>query len=1463
MVSSSINLLEKSTIIANKIVTLYQQKKDSEAIDLYNNRQNFFAPGMSSKKIDPQKCAAKEKIIDVLELIAIHGNEQDRDDAQLCLTERLFGRCILPIEKSSRSLEEQKEFDAKYSSCAFELFNFLFTLSEKNILIPLSNDIKKIFIQEINTNDSPVSYILESCRYLHATTTAEQKNILTSIKNKKCENPEIKEICQFLLNYSDLTVSINDTVKKFIHTIQSQTDASPMLLKIAEEPIYTSVIHKLHKATLEKEDPDLPNLHLVLAELYFYGNNLIKAYEFYSKLNKENIINNTINPQAFEHVFESYLAHIQEYSQENMDYLFSLVGNLHDQLQKTQRYNKHVSYGVGLLTYNIIKGSDISSKKIIPIIKNGLDHLAYVHDKKKNDHVFLQKTINLTIKLSMLLSEAHDKNGDRSLSLDYMMQAMRYRNNQQDNEILKILDNAKKGYSLYTKHVPLINTIIQFINKLPQKNYLNDSELSALPEFSLSDLCAQLIPYCEQAYKTHKKNTHEAVLYLISLYYKNKGTYAIANYYINQLPQPLSKNALLLKTEIYTALNKPLSHQEIEIIITKLINNKVPQKNYATIASAALLSKDFFITSSTHYELALKFITKFADAPHIPSGIITLMSYVKNHLINSSDPYIDTWQKTILTPQFCNKFSDPSDYNADTNYIIANHLLTQTTLNYEKIIAHFSAALKSKTLTDQTINEIQNKLNNMYYQGALSNKHDAKKFIALIDSAISLYNNAEARYEKAAYILENNYENQILVKEALNLLKINSKENSPMKDTSLILLGMFYLNLCPFSKTTDNNKKIVPLDIKKSIKYLEKSASFTTTELLTFIYAGAISSLDIDAIKQYIDLKKAIEYATILINNNYNKFTHLLLRKNLYITNNDHINTLKDIETLLHFEGTQLTQKIKIDLLCFKISCILEHLINNNDYNDVLICLKEYRLLCNQNDYVTDINKIFHVTAAISNIIKNNIKTDSAIELCCLAAEGKLLEKELLNSSSNDYHIDLLNYFISAAKESNIDAQLIIMPYWVAVNKTKDTTILTEEYTDYLYYAHTALTDTNLSTKTRIIDPLISCLYDSTKIGFALPYYILCNYYKNNTKEFNNLLILFNQATIQFYQPQDTKNIIHKICSSCIDTLNKYAIRYAKNPEKANPINTLATLTLASMLQYSNDISHLMRAIAYYNNILLHPLPQQYKSPNRTITSLLGWTHFNKAMIEKNINHKSYLDSLILSARYGYLPGCYQLAKEYIEQHNCKKVTLTINHFFQLIMKDITANKANPNPEHIDIAKKLILIKEELDKRKTTLPDMNFIAQKYPLVHTINIPIIISPEMLKLKIQFTNNSLTPTTVMTVAFNHLIGTTFFKKNYELSQKISSAALKYGLHADQCSNNSKKFHNNDFLSIFCTYMQTLIKIISLEPSEKNKGILVSTLDIIHQTLKKTGIESTFYQFFKEYTSIDLQQGEWKLK
>jgi hypothetical protein len=226
----------------------------------------------------------------------------------------------------------------------------------------------------------------------------------------------------------------------------------------------------------------------------------------------------------------------------------------------------------------------------------------------------------------------------------------------------------------YTKYVPLINTIIQFINKLPQKNYLNDSELSALSAFVSSDLFAQLAPYCEQTYKANKNNKHETILHLISLYYKNKGTYAIANYYINQLPQPLSKKDLLLKTEIYTALNKPLSHQEMELIINKLINNMTSQKNYAVVASAAWLLKDFFITSSIHYELALKFITKFTNAPHIPSEIIALMSYIKNHLIDNSDSYIDTWQKTLLTPQFCNKFSDPSDYNADTNYTIANHL---------------------------------------------------------------------------------------------------------------------------------------------------------------------------------------------------------------------------------------------------------------------------------------------------------------------------------------------------------------------------------------------------------------------------------------------------------------------------------------------------------------------------------------------------------------------------------------------------------------------------------------------------------------------------------------------------------------------------------------------------------------------------------------------------------------------
>jgi hypothetical protein len=89
-----------------------------------------------------------------------------------------------------------------------------------------------------------LSHISESCRYFHATTLTEQKTLLNGIKNKNARTLKSKKYANFL-NYADTALSINDTVKS-LYILFNYRQIRPQYTKIAQEPIYTSVIHKLH-----------------------------------------------------------------------------------------------------------------------------------------------------------------------------------------------------------------------------------------------------------------------------------------------------------------------------------------------------------------------------------------------------------------------------------------------------------------------------------------------------------------------------------------------------------------------------------------------------------------------------------------------------------------------------------------------------------------------------------------------------------------------------------------------------------------------------------------------------------------------------------------------------------------------------------------------------------------------------------------------------------------------------------------------------------------------------------------------------------------------------------------------------------------------------------------------------------------------------------------------------------------
>lgn len=315
------------------------------------------------------------------------------------------------------------------------------------------------------------------------------------------------------------------------------------------------------------------------------------------------------------------------------------------------------------------------------------------------------------------------------------------------------------------------------------------------------------------------------------------------------------------------------------------------------------------------------------------------------------------------------------------------------------------------------------------------------------------------------------------------------------------------------------------------------------------------------------------------------------------------------------------------------------------------------------------------------------------------------------------------------------------------------------------------------------------------------------------------------------------------------------------------------------MLQFSNDISQLEQALIYLTILYITP-PQAFntKKAQGIVTTLLGHTYYHKSLLEKSAKDP-FLYSLTQGAQYGWLPACYDLAKEYIEQYKNKAVTINMNDFFPLIMRDIAQKKETSNFEHITIAEKIITIKEEIDKKsKSTATSFNEI---HTLVHTNDEKNDkqLYIELMKLQgpkqqnIQQSHNLLlratkqsrpSPRACIILALEYLAGT-IVKKNYQASQDYLIKALQCGLYGQQDPNKPKKFHDIPFLERLCTYTLTLISFYRNNSlSGNNKILILETLQIIHLSIMATGLEEPFCRYFQEKYPIDLTKSpEWIIK
>ncbi len=1455
------------TIIAHKIIDFDLHNNSDQLAKTITNYMPLFAPQTSSPKDDRKKHNAKESMINILYKHSFKKNIS----TQLILSNRLLDRCNI-------SLEKQKNANKQIISCAFEYLTFLLTLHAKNIPIATSKELTNKLLKIRNQSSPSLQYILQVCRYLQAHTDDEKKRFFDLLETYNTEQTEqdIRELCLFLINYGDPTLLPNDVIKKFIHTIKNQDNPSQFLRRITQEPLTDVILHKLHSATLSNNEKELSNLYIIIAELYYYDKNFMKAHEFFSKNNVNTILDNTINQKIYKHAFNACVAHSESFTDKNIDYLFSLINknyksknnpnSMYNFLLETKEKNKNLSYKMALLIHALNKKSymKITTEQQLSLINSALNHLKYSGYEG-----------NLSAKLNMACATIYKNNNDIYSSFEYIIRVMKHNAliNKQNDVIINIIQNAQRCMpKFYITKNSLIFHIIQCINNLLTKNELiNTFDLKILRKYALRHFFSLLLPYCEQAYKTNKNNKSETISYLLAFYYFKNEKYGIAHYFIDQL-QSVPENMLLLKTKIYTAHNKALSPAELCILMEKmivdksLINNNTFMKHIKnTIAHAALLAKDFFIISPQHYEFARKLIIHYGELESVPTDIVLLTLFINDHLTANNNSYLDIWNKTLNESQFYNKLMDATYYNPSINYKIAQLLFAQKDIyhHYEKTISHFNAAINNPHLSPADKSNIEKCCSELYYNWALSKIDDENEHFRLLDIAITQYNNKFARNEKAKYIILCKRDITLL-QEAQELLLKNIQEHGTITGDAAILMAHCHLHGALMEiPPQEGITEIFSFDIDKAIEYLIKSQEPMAQEILAIIYSGIAPGLSSSHKEKYINYEQTMHYTNILLNINYRLPEILMMRNYIYCKFNQPDHALNEINKYLLIENSPIDNDGINALLMNTFNFIFDFTFKDNDYHHAITCFEMRYKLYEKNNLHLRFNTIEKTQEHTAKILNDNITTDSAIKWCCLAAFDECFQHNNQNPTITYDKSLLLNYLYTAAKGENIDAQRALLPYLIK-HSNSIITINTTLLYDALYYVHKELIHHNSIKKTKEIDILIQQLQTLIKAGYATACYIYLNYCKHDTKEFEDTLIMFSKVQIPIFYINDKYSLMQEITDSCNDIFNKYAQECIHSSIKL-PLNIIATIIFASMLMCSENAEKLKLAIKYFESVLkalvnnLH-LPY-YKN---IIQLLLSETYYKYERIEKSITHIRNIDLLKKSACLNHLSACYTLGDIYIRElllFKEKPLTINKNDFLPFINKYIKTNK-EPISGYSDLLlhfyEAIAIIEEYETILRHVINDAytkKMIQTKYNQNNkTIAQRALESYELNKN--QALNNlpktidsAKNPLLSIKLACIFLMGTSSYKQNYETSRNHLVNALNQGL-VETKNNQQKKFHDGYFLNTLFIYMNRLIQ--NNHPEEITQTLLSAIKNAIHAA--KINLDD-FYTFFKKINKIDL--------
>jgi len=1244
----------------------------------------------------------------------------------------------------------------------------------------------------------------------------------------------------------------NAIIRHMRDYIKKETNLDAQFIKkISAIPssLTSKVISELTKVTLPSDDPRAADIHHIVATLHYKNQDYEQAHAWYNK----NEVSYLKANQAHINALKSYLIVTPAFAEKDITYLSSLAGNLAVELKKIDTTNPLLSYKVGLATQAFLAHNpmfDITRKT--DLLLKVLLHLEYAQ-KNSTDTTTRESIANLTKEFYIKLSDIYTHKNDVITSLKNLRKALECSNDTQDKEIARYLTQAaQKNPNLYAEYTPWIHTIVHFIYNNSEAIINKQENDILLGQFAQSELCLELLPYIKKAYDQYHNNSDIALL--LAKVYQYKREFVTACTYIDAIPQP-SQSMLLLKSSLYTITRKTLSHDEFTTIFDNFNANPKPSSEEQEIVTQLISCRAM---ENIQYPSTLDLITKLTTLSSLTSA--RLVQYVRSHLcdIQSNLTLTKQWNDRLNTCNFYKKIGEPSDYDGNSNAVIGI-LLHKKEYSSKRILPYLTAAIESKKVSPKIIDCIQE----LYVHHACiaaSGYKDQTKALDLFDQALLYDKKGKASYAKAIFILKYS-NNKNLIADALELLEYNIAKNNSHKALSQVELAYAYLHYHPNPARIPFLKSCITYDIDKALSYLTQCNHETGLTCLLNILTGNSSHIPSNIKEKYVDLNKALLCVNTLIMNNqdpHKLIDYLGWRMPIYSRCNNVLAVLNDINLMLNnpcLASSQISQK---DLLNKKIEILLTHTSIKDNYAQALQCAKQLSAFSAGHLQLSDIVvKLIH--DYVQTIINSKIISEEAIIWACLAADAHMFQyRQNIFNITDEQERNLTEYLLEAAKIDHINVLFLILPY---LNETEQ---LTYEHTQQpaieryflqgLYATHRALFHPQAANHQKSIAQLVNLLQQFVAKGYALPCYILCDYYKDNQKELEKVIKLFSTAKRQYYAFDDSPDGI-KIQDKCRDALEKYA---AAAQNKRTLLGTLATFTLGSLL-IDADTQELITAGTICITTSAEEIIKKHKLEPYVKASehLLSRAYYKQAIIEEKETKNINIGLLAQSALLSYFPAARKLAQLWLDQQKNNVQTLNIKeeHFLPMLLKDMQNN--NPcHPDSLRLYQEYLAVKSykanpAFIALKEILQQNNYSAllehsdekeQSAFIIHAMKeFEQNNNQKAVQLLEKASLEEGNPVAGFKLAETYIKGKKVCK-NYALSNLFLYDALLNGM-------SPQHIYNIDCLYTLCTYIQEIIT--QHHPRLAKQKLLIT----IKEELAKADVTEKFSAIFKHVTKIDL--------